>query len=53
MLLGSSGCHPLTPFVIGNQRHNDKDNGENAQEKLHDIQRIAWIGRMKRSELVA
>jgi hypothetical protein len=41
ILLGSSRGHPLTPFVIGKQRNNDKDNGENAQEKLHDILRIA------------
>ena len=41
MLLGSSGCYPLPPFVIGKEGGGYEDDGEDAEEKLHDIPRIA------------
>ncbi len=38
--------HPLTPFVVGDEGNGDDEDGENAEENLHDAFRIAQIRRL-------
>lgn len=40
-MVSSTGGHPLPPLVVGKDGGNDDENGENAQENLHGVFRIA------------
>jgi hypothetical protein len=45
--VAAAGSHPLTPFVVGDQGSGEKNNGEYAEENLHDVFRIAWVGGLR------
>lgn len=39
--VATAGCHPLAPFVVGEEGGGDDEEGENAEEDLHSVFRIA------------
>jgi hypothetical protein len=45
LAVAAAGGDPLTPFVVGEEGGGNDQQGENAEENLHDLFRIAWHGR--------
>ncbi len=41
----------MTPFVVGEDGGGDEDDGEDAEEDLHDVLRIAWVEGLRRKRL--
>jgi hypothetical protein len=41
LAIAAADSHPLTPFIVGDERDSDDEDGENAKENLHDAFRIA------------
>ncbi len=44
MAVAAAGGNPLAPFVVGEEGGGDEEDGEDAEEDLHGVFRIAWVG---------